>query len=90
MQCLILAAINATEKLGLVALLGLSPWCLVIVVWLFVVVPWVCLQIVIVVFPDHTHLLFFMLIIDRRAGESLKVTRVCVECRSRSSCQCVL
>ena len=27
--------------------------------WLFLAVPWVCLQIVIVVFPDHTHLLFF-------------------------------
>ena len=43
----------------LVALLGLSSWCLVMVVWLFLVVPWVCLQFVIVVFPDHTHLLFF-------------------------------
>ena len=30
-----------------------------IVVWLFLAVPWVCLQSVIVVFPDHTHLLFF-------------------------------
>ena len=29
------------------------------VVWLFLVVPWVCLQFVIVVFPDHTHLLFY-------------------------------
>ena len=27
------------------------------VVWLFLVVPWVCLQFVIVVFPDHTHLI---------------------------------
>ena len=26
----------------LVALLSLSSWCLVIVVWLFLVVPWVC------------------------------------------------
>ena len=26
--------------------------------WLFLAVPWVCLQFVIVVFPDHTHLLF--------------------------------
>ena len=26
--------------------------------WLFLVVPWVCLQFVIVVFPDHTHLPF--------------------------------
>ena len=46
----------------LVALLSLSSWCLVIVVWLFLMMPLVCLQVVIVVFPDHTHLLFFMLI----------------------------
>ena len=45
-------------KRELVALFGLSSWCLVIVVWLFLAVPWVCLQFVIVVFPDHTHLLF--------------------------------
>ena len=41
----------------LVALLGLSSWCLVLVVWLFLVVPWVCLTFVIVVFPDHTHII---------------------------------
>ena len=29
--------------------------CLVIVVWLFLMVPQVCLQFVILVFPDHTH-----------------------------------
>ena len=29
-----------------------------IVVWLFLMMPRVCLQFVIVVFPDHTHLLF--------------------------------
>ena len=29
------------------------------VVWLFLPVPWVCLRFVIVVFPDHTLLLFF-------------------------------
>ena len=45
-------------KRGLVALLSMSSWCLVIDVWLFLAVPWVCLQFVIVVFPDHTHLLF--------------------------------
>ena len=39
----------------LVALLCLSSWCLVILVWLFLMMPWVCLQFVIVVFPDHTH-----------------------------------
>ena len=41
-----------------VALLGLSSWCLVVVVWLFLAVPWVCLRLMIVVFLDHTHLLF--------------------------------
>ena len=29
-----------------------------IVVWLFLSVPWVCLQFVILIFSDHTHLLF--------------------------------
>ena len=46
-------------KRELVALLSLSFWCLVIVVWLFLAVPWICLQFVIVVFTDHTHLLFW-------------------------------
>ena len=41
----------------------MSSWCLVIAVWLFLAVPWVCLQSVIVVFPDHTHLLFLTLLI---------------------------
>ena len=47
-------AIILMGKRELVALLGLSSWCLVMVVWLFLGVPWVCLQFVIVVFPDHT------------------------------------
>ena len=47
-------AIILMGKRELVALLGLSFWCLMIVVWLFLAVPW-CLQFVIVVFPDHTH-----------------------------------
>ena len=45
-------------KRELVALLSLSSRSLVMVVWLFLAVPWVFLQFVIVVFPDHTHLLF--------------------------------
>ena len=45
-------------KRELVALLNLSSWCLVMVKWLFLAVPWGCLRFVIVVFPDHTHLLF--------------------------------
>ena len=45
-------------KRELVALLNLSSWCLMMVERLFLVVPWGCLRFVIVVFPDHTHLLF--------------------------------
>ena len=45
-------------KRELVALLNLSSWCRVMVERLFPRVLWGCLQFVIVVFPDHTHLLF--------------------------------
>ena len=48
-------AIILMGKRDLVALLSVSSWCLVIAVWLFLAVPWVCMQFVIVVFPDHTH-----------------------------------
>ena len=51
-------AIILMGKRELVALLSLSSWCLVMIVWLFLAVPWVCLRVVIVVFPDHTDLLF--------------------------------
>ena len=51
----------------LVALLSLSSWCLVMVVWLFLAVPWVCLRFVIVVFPDHTHLLLLLYILQDSA-----------------------
>ena len=53
-------AIILMGKRALVALLNLSSWCLVMVERLFLAVPWGCLRFVIVVFPDHTHLLFSM------------------------------
>ena len=53
-------AIILMGKRELVALLNLSSWCLVMVERLFLAVPRGCLQFVIVVFPDHTHLLFFI------------------------------
>ena len=56
-------AIIFMGKRELVALLNLSSWCLVMVEWLFLTVPWVCLRFVIVVFPDHTHLLFLKFLI---------------------------
>ena len=52
-------AIILMGKRELVALLKLSSWCLVMVEQLFLAVPQGCLQFVIVVFPDHTYLLFF-------------------------------
>ena len=45
------------EKRELIALLHLSSLCLVMVERLFLAVPRGSLQFVIVVFPDHTHLL---------------------------------
>ena len=47
-------------KRELIALLNLSSWCLVMFERLFLTVPQGCLQFVIVVFPDHTHLLFLI------------------------------
>ena len=52
-------AIILRGKRELIALLNLSSWCLVMVEQLFLTVPRGCLQFVIVVFPDHTHLLLF-------------------------------
>ena len=48
------------KKRKLVDLLLLSYRCIgsINVLWLFLTVPWVVLQCVIVVFPDNTHLLF--------------------------------
>ena len=50
-------AITSMVKRELVALLCLSSWCLVIVMWLLLTMPRVFLQVVTVVFPDHTQLL---------------------------------
>ena len=49
-------------KRELVALLNVSSCFLVIAVWLFLTVRRVCLQFLIVVFPDHIHLLFLTLL----------------------------
>ena len=66
-------AIILMENRELVALLSLSSWCLVIAVWLFLEVPWVCLLFLIVVhvFPDHTYLLFFLSSIEDSINPAL-------------------
>ena len=56
-------AIILMGKRELVALFNLSSWCLLVVERLFLPVLWGFLQFVIVVFPDHTHLLFLSLIL---------------------------
>ena len=57
-------AIILMEKRELVAVCNVSPWCLVMVGWLFLAVSWGCLQFVIVAFPDHTHLLLLFLLLS--------------------------
>ena len=55
-------------KRELVALLNLASWCLVTVELLFLAVPLGCLWFVIVVFPDHTHLLFCTVVFCQNLG----------------------
>ena len=56
-------AIILMGKRELIALLNLSSWCLVMVEQLFLAVPQGCLKFVIVVFSDHTHLLFLKAVV---------------------------
>ena len=69
-------AIILTGKRELIALLNLSSWCLMMDERLFLVVPRGCLQFVIVVFPDHTHLLFlcFKLRLNVKDNTALKIS----------------
>ena len=69
-------AIILMGKRKLVTLLNLSFCCFLMVVWLFLAVPWVCLLFVIVVFPDHTNLLFlgseyalYLLYMNHKTGD---------------------
>ena len=57
-------AIILTRKRESVALLKLHSWCLmtVSVLWPFLAVPWVGLQWVILVFPDHIQILNYHMI----------------------------
>ena len=54
-------AIILMRKRELVALLNMSSWCLVMVERLFLAMRRGCLRFVIVVFPDHTHLLLLFI-----------------------------
>ena len=49
-----------------------------VVEWLFLAVPWDCLWFMIVVFPDHTHLLFIVILllkIEREVGREAERER---------------
>ena len=65
-------AIILMGKRELIALLNLSSWCLVMVERLFLAVPRGCLQFVIVVFPDHTHLLFLRYLAEQLTRSTSK------------------
>ena len=60
-------AIISMGKRELVALLNLSSRCFVMVEQLFLAMPQGCLRFVIVVFPDHTHLLFLTFVFTRKS-----------------------
>ena len=60
-------------KRELIALLNLSSLCLMMVERLFLAVPRGCLQIVIVLFPDHIHLLFIMLIYELHVAKNMQM-----------------
>ena len=72
-------AINLMGKRELIALLNMSSWCLVMVERLFLAVPRGCLQFVIMVIPDHTHLLFLCLL--------CLCARLVPMCRSAGTCK---
>ena len=73
-------AIILMGKRELVALLNLSFWCLLMVERLFLAVPWGCLRFVIVVFPDHTHLLFSLsAVFSVNNGPGKSLVRLCEE-----------
>ena len=65
-------AIILMGKRELVVLLNLSSWCLVMVERLFLAVPRGCLQFVIVVFPDHTHLLFWQILLAEERSYTIE------------------
>ena len=51
-QCLVFYfyfEIVSIGERGLNALLSFSSWCLVIVMWLFLAMPWICLQFVMII-----------------------------------------
>ena len=73
-------AIILMGKRELVALLNLSSWCLVMVERLFLAVLRGCLRFVIVVFPDHTHLLLFTLTSSWLALKTIREDRFFIRC----------
>ena len=71
-------AIILMGKRELIAMLILSSLCLMMVERLFLAVPRGCLWFVIVVFPDHTHLLFFS--VSHEILEVIESSCICFTC----------
>ena len=68
-------------KKELVALLSLSSWCLLIVEWLFLALPWVGLQFVIAVYPDQaSYSLIIPTLVLKAKGILLSPPSVCPLC----------
>ena len=81
-------AIILMGKRKLVALISLSSWCIMIVVWLFLAVPWLCLQFVIAVFLIILNYYFEWLTLSNALEKSMRIRSVCLprfDLRARSS-----
>ena len=79
--------------LGLqVALLLLSYRCIVTInaLWLFLTVPWVGLQCMIVVFPDHTHSRFGLLLTLQTEIEEWKMNTLAHKISLTSLLRCTI
>ena len=57
-------------------LFSLSYWCLVMDVWLFLAVQFVCLRLLIVVFPDHTYYFYCSLFNFQRVNQLVSPTHL--------------
>ena len=74
-------AIILMGKRELIALLNLFSWCFVVVERLFLWMTRGCLRFVIVVFPDHTHLLFSMFCIEKCKQPEMLVSSKVIKLR---------
>ena len=71
----------------LVALIVFLEFVIFSVLWLFPVVPWVGLQFVIAVFPDHIHLLLQAMYLRLQTSRSISTTEIYLLYIGQTACK---